>query len=267
MSIWDFLQGWILKPESWSKKTPREELSSKRWTPQVLGLSGVTDCYQPVERKWKLTQQCLEVLEEFLNPVVIITKNYLVTRDIDILQRMAEHKACAVFISVTTLDPNLSRVMEPRAVQPLRRLEAIRVLSQNGIPVGVNVAPVIPGLTEHELPAIVQAAVNAGAQFAGYVPLRLPYAVARLFQEWLSQHFPDRKEKILNRIRSMRCGQLNDPNFNSRMAGEGIFADQIAALFVLACRKAGIKQDGPYLSLESFRRVLGTIQMELFQNE
>jgi DNA repair photolyase len=232
----------------------RRELSSSRWTPQVLAMSGVTDPYQPVERRLKLTRQCLEVLAQFRNPVVIITKNYLVTRDIDLLAELARHQAAAVYLSVTTLDSRLARTMEPRTSPPTRRLAAIEALTQAGVSTGVLVAPVIPGLTDHELPAIIAAAAKAGARFAGYVPLRLPYAVAPLFEQWLTQHHPQKKDKVLNRIRAIRGGKLNDPRFGSRMKGEGIFAEQIAALFLLACRKAGIGGRSLDLSTAGFRR-------------
>ncbi len=233
----------------------RKELSAKNWQPQVIGMSGITDCYQPAERYFKLTRQCLEVLAEFRNPVVIITKNFLVTRDIDVLQELAKYHAVVVCVSVTTLDGQLFRLMEPRACPPWRRLEAIKKLSQAGIPVGVNVAPVIPGLTDHQMPDIIKAAVEAGAQSAGYIPVRLLYAVKEIFEQWLGQHFPERKDKILNRIRAMRGGKLNDPNFNSRMEGKGVFAEQLADLFVIGCRRAGIKEHGVQLSTQAFRKV------------
>src|SRR5581483_2466926 len=241
----------------------RHELASPKWKPQVIALSGVTDCYQPVERRMKLTRRCLEVLAEFRNPVGIVTKNHLVTRDIDVLSELARHQAVAVFVSLTTLDTKLRQVMEPRTSPPASRLAAIRKLSQAGIPTGVMTAPVIPGLTDHELPSLIAAAVEAGARFAGHVPLRLPYAVAPLFEQWLADHFPDRKEKVLNRIRAMRGGKLNDPQFGSRMIGQGIFGEQIEALFNVACRKAGIEKNRLGLSTASFRRV-DKNQMSLF---
>jgi DNA repair photolyase len=236
----------------------RAELSSPKWQSKVIALSGVTDCYQPVERRLKLTRQCLQVLAEFRNPAVVVTKNNLVTRDIDVLADLARHQAAAVFISVTTLDTDLRKVMEPRTSPPASRLAAIRELAQGGIPTGVLVAPVVPGLTDHELPSIIAAAVEAGAQFAGYVTLRLPYAVAPLFEQWLTHHFPGRKEKVLNRIRALRGGKLNNSEFGSRMRGEGIFAEQIGALFSVACRKAGIAGNRPNLSTAAFRRSEGS---------
>jgi DNA repair photolyase len=241
----------------------RRELLSPKWQPQVIFMSGVTDCYQPVERKLKLTRRCLEVLLEFRNPVFIITKNRLVTRDLDLLSALAQHRAAAVWLSITTLNPEVRKLMEPRTAPPAARLMAIRELARAGIPVGVNVAPIIPGLTDHELPAILQAAAEAGATAAGYTVVRLPYAVAPLFEQWLGTHFPDRKEKVLNRLRSLRGGKLNDPQWGTRMHGEGIFAEQIGQLFEVARRKAGIPSDGNELSTAAFRRPPGA-QLSLF---
>ena len=232
----------------------RHELSSPKWQPKVIGISGVTDCYQPVERRLKITRGCLEVLAQFRNPVVIVTKNCLVTRDLDLLSQLAACNAVAVFISITTLDTGLRKIMEPRTSPPSARLAAVKTLSQAGIRTGVLVAPVIPGLTDHEMPSILSAAAQAGAKSAGYVTLRLPYAVASLFEGWLAKHFPDSKDKVLNRIRSMRSGRLNDPRFGSRMRGEGVFADQISKLFEVARRKAGLNEHGPDLSTAAFRR-------------
>lgn len=231
----------------------RQELSSPKWKPQSLAISGVTDCYQPAERKFQITRKCLEVLAEFRNPAGIVTKNHLVTRDIDVLQELARYNAMAVFVSLTTLDATLAQNMEPRASLPQHRLAAIQKLHAAGIPVGVMLAPMIPGLTDHEIPTLLDAAVKAGAQYAAYVPIRLPYAVKDLFVRWIEQHFPGRKDKVLNRIRAMRGGKLNDPNFESRMTGEGLFADQMEALFEVAARKAGLAGRRLELSVASFR--------------
>jgi len=235
----------------------RKELSSPRWHPQPLGMSGVTDCYQPIERRLKLTRGCLEVLAEFRNPVGIVTKNSLVTRDIDLLSQLAPLSACAVFISLTTLDSDLRGVMEPRTSPPAARLSTIRELSLAGIPVGVLVAPTIPGLTDHEMPSLLKAAAEAGARYAGYEMLRLPYAVAPLFEEWLARNFPLKKEKVLNSIRAVRDGKLNDPRFGSRMSGEGVIARQISKMFKVACRRVGLHTEGPELSIAAFRRPVG----------
>jgi DNA repair photolyase len=242
----------------------RGELSSPHWKPQPLALSGVTDPYQPIERRLHLTRRCLEVLAEFRNPVVIITKNRLVTRDTDLLVELASHRTISVFVSVTTLDPELARTLEPRATAPAGRLAAIEELAKAGVPVGTLIAPIIPGLTDHELPAIAAAVASAGARYAGYVMLRLPYAVTNLFTEWLERHRPASKERVLGRIRDVRNGNLNDPRFGSRMRGEGVLAEQIRALFHLACERAGLNQSRPELSTAAFRRPQGT-QRLLFE--
>jgi DNA repair photolyase len=232
----------------------RRELLSPKWEPATIAMSGVTDAYQPAERRFELTRRCLEVLAEFRNPVGIITKNHLVTRDVDILGEMAGYGAAKVNISITSLDPALQRVLEPRAATPERRLDALAKLSAAGVPVGVMVAPVIPGLTDHELPAILKAAAEAGARSAGFVPLRLPHGLGTLFSDWLERHVPDRREKVLNRVREMRGGKLNDPNFVSRMRGSGEYIDQLRALFHVTCAKVGLNRERSALSTASFRR-------------
>jgi len=231
----------------------RMELESSRWNPQTLVMSGVTDPYQPVEKKLRITRGCLEVLAKFRNPVAIITKNRLVTRDIDLLRELANYDAVAVNISVTSLDPKLQRVLEPRTSSPEGRLDTIRQLRAARIPAGVMVAPIIPGFTDHEVPKILEASADAGAQFAGYTVVRLPWAVAPLFEHWLEEHFPDRKEKVLGRIRNLRGNRLNNSQWHWRMTGEGIFAEQIASLFEVGCRRAGIGTR-PKLSTAAFRR-------------
>jgi DNA repair photolyase len=232
----------------------RAEFESPRWEVQTLVMSGVTDPYQPVEKKLRITRGCLEVLAEFRNPVAIITKNRLVTRDVDLLRELAAYNAAAVNISVTSLDPKLQRVLEPRTSSPEARLDAIRQLRAAGVPTGVMVAPIIPGLTDHEVPRILEACAKAGVQFAGYTIVRLPWAVASLFEHWLEEHFPDRKEKVLGRIRHLRGnGRLNNSQWHKRMTGEGIFAEQIASLFEVGCRRAGIGER-PKLSTAAFRR-------------
>lgn len=232
----------------------RRELSSKRWQPQVLGLSGVTDPYQPVERRLELTRRCLEVLVEFRNPVGIVTKNHLVSRDADLLGELARHDAASVMVSVTSLDPELAGKLEPRASSPRRRLDAISKLRDAGVPVGVLVAPVIPAINDHEIPAILEAAAGAGAGFAGHIVLRLPAGVDDLFSEWLEAHYPDRKRRVLSRIQDMRGGKLHDPRFGRRMRGEGPIARQISDLFHLARRRHGLSKRGLELSTAAFRR-------------
>jgi DNA repair photolyase len=240
----------------------RAELESRNWQPHTLVMSGVTDPYQPIERKLRITRGCLEVLAEFRNPVAIITKNLLVTRDIDVLSELAKHSASAVNVSVTSLNPNLQRVLEPRTSSPQARLDAIAQLCEAKIPVGVMVAPIIPGLTDHEIPKILDACGKAGAQFAGYTIVRLPWAVAPLFEHWLEEHFPERKEKVLGRIRHLRRNRLNDTKWHKRMTGEGIFAEQITSLFRVGCRRAGLGER-PKLSCESFQRFRTQLQLNL----
>ncbi len=242
----------------------RKELSSPKWKPVYLALSGVTDCYQPVERRLKLTRRCLEVLAEFRNPVGIVTKNHLVTRDIDLLGELAKVGAACVCIGLTTLDAELARRMEPRATAPEGRLRAIEELSKAGIPVGVLIAPVIPGLTDHEMPALMEAAAAAGANFAGYTLLRLPHGVKELFQTWLDDHYPERKEKVLSRVRDLRGGKLSETRFGTRMKGEGPWADMIRSVFELHRTRLGFAKRGPELSTNAFRRP-GLQQRSLFE--
>src|SRR5690606_3643957 len=208
----------------------------------------------PAERRLRLTRGCLAVLAEFRNPVVIVTKGSLVTRDIDLLGELAGHGAAAVFLSVTSLDPELQRRLEPRASTPARRLEAVERLSAAGIPTGVMAAPVIPGLTDHELPAILEAAAAAGARAAAFVPLRLPHGNAALFESWLETHCPGRKGTVRGRLRGIRGGKLNDPRFGTRMRGEGEYAEQLRAVFRVVCRRLGLNRERLELSTAGFRR-------------
>ncbi|MBV8203073.1 MAG: PA0069 family radical SAM protein [Acidobacteria bacterium] len=248
------------------------ELAAPSWQPETLVMSGVTDPYQPVERRLGITRGCLEVLAASRHPVAVITKSELVTRDLDLLVELARHQAVRVMLSVTTLDGELARRMEPRASHPRDRLKAVARLAAAGVPVGVMVAPVVPAITDHEIPAILEAAAAAGARAAGYTVMRLPGAVAGLFEAWLERHFPDRREKVLHRIRELRGGKLNDPRFGSRMRGEGIFAQQIRALFESARRRHGLDQPLGELSAAAFRRPTrpadpahpATAQLQLF---
>lgn len=227
-------------------------LASDRWRPQVIALSGNTDAYQPAERRLGLTRRCLEVLADFRNPVQVVTKSHLVTRDADLLSQLASHRAASVMLSVTTLRPEVQRAMEPRAASPGRRLDAVRRLSDAGVPVGVMVAPVVPGLTDDELPAILEAAASAGASYASYILLRLPHGVKELFSTWLEQHFPHRKDKVLNRIREMRGGKLYDARYEVRGRGEGPWAEQLSALFRVTRTRLSLDRR-PELSAEAFR--------------
>src|SRR5687768_66820 len=189
----------------------RKELAAPKWKGDLIAISGVTDCYQPIERKLKVTRSCLEVLLEYRNPTALITKNHLITRDVDLLKEMAAYDGVGVSVSITSLRNEIQSVMEPRTSVPAKRLAAVEALSKAGIPVNVMIAPVVPGLTDHEIPAIMKAAQDAGARSAGYITLRLPYQVKDLFERWAERHFPDRKDKILNRVRELCGGKLYDP--------------------------------------------------------
>jgi DNA repair photolyase len=254
----DFESRIMVKPDA--PRLLEAELSSPKWRPQLLMMSGVTDCYQPIERKLKITRACLEVLAKFRNPVGILTKNWLVTRDIDILSELARNKCAVVNLSVTSLDPKLQQILEPRTSAPAARLDAVSQLRAAGIPVGVMVAPVISGINDHEIPAIVAACSRAGAQFAGHVLLRLPWSVRPLFEHWLDEHFPERKAKVLDRLRSSRGGKLYDSRWRKRQTGEGVFAEQITNMFEIACRSAGFGER-PKLSTTAFRRPQQQLEM------
>jgi len=258
----DFQTKILVKPRA--AELLRKQLMSPAWKPQVVMLSGVTDCYQPAERRLRITRGCLEVLAEFRNPVGIVTKGFLVTRDVDLLAELASVNAASVMLSITTLDGELQRKLEPLASPPSKRLAAIELLAKAGIPVGVMTAPVIPGLTDHELPALLQAAANAGASSAGFVVLRLPHGVKQLFGDWLTQHYPERREKVLNRLRALHGGALYDSRFAHRQRGSGEFANQIDALFELGRKRARLARRGAELSTAAFRRPGVADQLSLF---
>ncbi len=242
----------------------RRELAKPSWEPRVIAFSGVTDPYQPAERRLGLTRRCLEVLAEFRNPVAVITKSQLVARDADLLGDLARHGASHVSVSITSLDGELQRRLEPRASRPDRRLAAITRLASAGIPVSVLIGPVIPALNDAEIPAILSAAASAGATSASWVMLRLPHGLRELFTEWLTSHYPDRRDKVLHRIQEVRGGQLSDPRFGSRHRGEGVYAEQIAAMFDLAARRAGLARRSLALRTDAFRRP-GGAQLGLFE--
>ena len=229
------------------------ELARPGYRCRMIAMGTNTDPYQPTERRLALTRGVLEVLERCEHPVGIVTKSALVVRDADILARMAERRLATVALSVTTLDRDLARTMEPRASTPAKRLEAVRALSAAGVPVGVMVAPVVPGLTDHEMEAILEAAAGAGARRAGYVLLRLPREVRELFLEWLSLHAPNKARRVVSLLQGMRAGRLNDPNFGSRMTGAGPYADLIARRFEAATRRLRLTRRGPALDTGRFR--------------
>jgi DNA repair photolyase len=241
----------------------RRELSSPRWRPEPIAMSGATDCYQPAERHFKLTRGCLEVCAELRHPIFIITKNALVTRDLDVLRELARYDCVFVHLSVTTLDSDLAGKLEPRASRPPARLRAIRELTAAGIPVGVMVAPIIPGLTDHEMPSILAACADAGARRAGHVTVRLPFAVKDVFLQWLDDHVPTKKARIVDRLKTLHGGKLYSSDWAKRMRGEGIFAEQLERLFETTARRLGLNRAEHALSTEHFRRPQGN-QLELF---
>ncbi len=236
----DFETKILFKPEA--AKLLEAELASPKYRCDVVAMGTNTDPYQPVERELKITRSILKVLSDFNNPVGIVTKNHLVTRDIDILADMAKRNLAEVFLSVTTLDKVLARDMEPRASAPHRRLDAVRELSAAGIPAGVMTAPMIPGLNDHEMEAILEAASEAGATRAGFTVLRLPLEIKDLFDEWLRANRPDRAEKVLSLIRQMRGGALYQAEFGLRMRGEGPIAQLLAARFSAAVKRLGLNK-------------------------
>jgi DNA repair photolyase len=241
----------------------RAELSKPGYQPEPLAMSGVTDCYQPAERHFRITRGCLEVMAEFRQPVSIITKNFLVTRDIDLLKQLAAFDAVHVFISITTLNRDLAAKMEPRASSPAHRLRAVEMLAKAGVPVGVMVAPIIPGLNDREIPSVLESAKAAGATSAGYTILRLPYGVKDVFQEWLKLNFPEKLERIIGSVRGVRGGKLNVSEFGARMRGEGPVAEQINQMFHVFRERLGFNPNSRPLRIEHFRRP-GEQQMTLW---
>lgn len=248
----DFETKILVKPDA--PKLFREFLSRKSWQPESITFSGVTDCYQPAERQFRLTRQCLEVAWEFRQPISVITKNALVVRDLDLLAKMAELNLVQVFLSVTSLNPELARVMEPRTSIPAARLRAVKMLADSGVPVGVMAAPMIPGLNDSELPGILEAAKDAGAVTAGYILLRLPLTVEPVFLEWLERTHPDQQAKIEGRIRDTRGGKLSSSAWGERMRGNGEIADQIRGMFQVFVRKHGLDRKLPPFDFSHFQR-------------
>lgn len=231
----------------------RTELAASSYVPSAIALGVNTDAYQPCERKLQLTRQVLEVLKESRHPVGLITKSSLIERDIDLLADMASEQLAMAAITITTLDHQISRTLEPRAASPTRRLETIRRLAAAGIPVSVSVAPIIPFITDQDLEKILTAAFDAGATSAGYTILRLPWEVNPLFQEWLLTHFPDRAERVMNRVRDMRGGKEYDASFGSRMRGEGLWADLIAQRFAKAMARLNVQKKPRFQWLDTSR--------------
>ena len=235
----------------------------RNWKPQVVMLSGDTDCYQPIERTLGITRRCLEVFLRYRNPVSIVTKNALILRDVDLLKELASLNLVLVTISITSLNQDLIRRMEPRTSAPLKKLETVEALANAGIPVGVNVCPIIPGLNDMEIPSILEAVSRRGAKHASYTIIRLPNAVKDIFVDWLQREMPERAPAILNRIRDVRKGNLSCYDFGERLRGEGEIAEAIGQLFRRSCTRYQINDDKVALSTELFRRNAGT-QMEIF---
>lgn len=232
----------------------REELAKPTWKPKTLVMSGVTDPYQPIEKKLRITRRCVEVLAECNHPLVIITKNYLVTRDIDLLSKLANIHAVKVVLSITSLRPEITNTMEPRTSRPQKRLQAVLELSEAGIPVHVNIAPVIPGLTDDEIIPIMEASAEAGAGSVSLVNVRLPYGVKDLFIKWLEDHHPNRKDKVLNRIKSLKNGKLNRYEFGERFQVDGAYGKQMKQLVDIHAKRLGLNKERAPLNISAFKR-------------
>ena len=246
----DFETRLFAKPDAASLL--RQELARPSYACAPIAMGTNTDPYQPVERERGITREILKVLADCNHPVTIVTKSALIERDIDILAPMAEKGLTAAALSVTTLERTVARAMEPRAAAPARRLAAIRSLAEAGIPVRVMVAPVVPGITDHEMEAILEAARDAGAELASYILLRLPGEVKDLFADWLDAHYPDRRNKVLNTIRSLREGRLNNAEWGERMVGKGAFGKALDLRFAMAIRRLGLKRESRPLRTDLF---------------
>lgn len=242
----------------------RQELARPGYRCESISIGANTDPYQPAEREYRITRSILEVLAAADHPAAIITKNALVLRDLDLLAPMAGKNLAKVFLSVTTLDHGIARRLEPRASSPTRRIEAIRALSEAGVPTGVMVAPIIPFLTDDGLERILEAAAEAGARSAGYVLLRLPYEIKELFKDWLQNHYPLKAEHVMSRVRQMRDGRENDPEYGSRLRGQGLLAELLAQRFEKACRRHGLNAERMGLDTTRFRSAKLAGQMALF---
>jgi DNA repair photolyase len=248
----DFESKLFIKPNA--AALLREELTATNYVPKTIALGANTDPYQPIERTYRITRSVIEVLGEFKHPFGIVTKSHSVTRDIDVLAPLAKLGLVKVAISITTLDPKLARSMEPRASSPAKRLAAIEELSKAGIPTVVMIGPIIPGLNDHEIEAILKAAYAAGAREAGYTMLRLPHEVKDIFKDWLEKTYPDRAAKVMSLVKSVRGGDENDPNFGTRMTGSGPYAWTIGRRFQLAAQRLGLNAKRLKLSTDLFKR-------------
>jgi len=232
----------------------REAFASRAYEPTLLNIGSATDAYQPAERRLRITRSVLEVMAECQHPFSLVTKSSGVERDLDLIAPMAARRLAAVYVSVTSLAPGLSRILEPRAASPQRRLQTIEALAKAGVPVGVSVSPMIPFINEPELERILEAAARAGATSAFGIVLRLPWEVNPLFQQWLSQHFPERAARVMARVREMRGGRDNDARFGSRMSGQGVWAELLAQRFRMAAARLGLNRERVELDVTQFRK-------------
>ncbi len=263
---WGFSAGLDFESRIMVKKNAAQlleaELLSPRWKPVPISLSGNTDCYQPAERQFRITRSLLEVFLKYRNPVGIITKNALILRDLDLLSELAKHNLVHVYITLTTLNEELRRALEPRTVTAKQRLAVIRKLTEAGIPTGVMTAPIIPGLNDHEIPKLIEAAAEAGALAAGYTVVRLNGAIGELFEDWIHKAFPDRADKVLRQIKDCHGGSLNDSRWGTRMRGEGALSEHIRTLHAVACARYFGGRTFPKLDRTQFRKE--GMQMKLF---
>ena len=257
----DFESKLFAKPDA--AKLLREELGKKGYSPRPIAMGTNTDPYQPIEERYGITRSCVEVLLETRHPLTITTKSNRVLRDLDLLVPMAELGIVSVALSITSLTPEISRTLEPRAPSARRRLAAVKQLKEAGVPVWVAIAPVVPGITDHELEQLIEAAAEAGADGCFYLPVRLPHEVAPLFRAWLDEHYPERASKVMSIIQSLRGGKDNDPNWFTRMQGFGPWADLLRTRFEKAVRKYGLKQERLQLRTDLFRPPQGP-QLSLF---
>jgi DNA repair photolyase len=257
----DFETKLFAKPDA--AKLLRAELGKRGYVVRPIAFGTNTDCYQPIETEWRITRGCIEVLAECRHPFTITTKSDRVLRDLDLIGPMGVQGLASVFVSIPTLDPATARTLEPRAPHPRKRLAAVKALAEAGIPVHVSIAPVVPQITDHEMETIIAAAAKAGAGRVFFLPVRLPHEVAPLFRAWLDAHHPDRAAKVMATIQSIRGGRDNDPDFFSRMRGQGPWAELLRTRFRIACAKHGLNHDRTALRTDLFRPPEGD-QLRLF---
>lgn len=268
-AYWDLSPGLDFETRLFAKPNApallRAAFERKQYQPSVIALGVNTDAYQPIEKEWRLTRQLLEILLEYQHPVSLITKSSLILRDLDLLKALAEKQLCSVRISLTSLDNRLKATLEPRAAGPAARLRVIRALRDAGVPVGILIAPVIPFLNDQEIETILEAAHDAGAEAANWMMLRLPLEVSGLFEEWLETHFPQRKQRVMARIRDIRKGAVNDSRFGVRMTGEGIYPRLIGQRFRQKCQALGLATESRHsLRTDLFCRPGTGVQLGLF---